>query len=141
MTLRAVCVANGGEANRSTVVGVAGRARRSKYLCRLVNCSVMAGHAFLVENFLTEKSGLRHVTRRALFGQNGVRRSKTASRINSPVGANGVPSEPDDRERGQRQRKQKFPPAQRPSPLEILEVNSLRELFGCARSWHELTLC
>jgi hypothetical protein len=137
MALRATRVADGGEANRSPVVGVAGCTGRSKRLRRLVNRSVMAGQAFLVRNFLAEKSNLGDVAGHALFGQDCVRWGQSASRIDAPVGANGVPPNPDNRERRQRQRKQKSPSPQRTSPLEILEVNSLREFFGCARSWHD----
>jgi hypothetical protein len=137
MALRAVLVAGCGEANCSTVVGVAGRTGRSKCLRHLVNCTVMASQTFLVGNFLAEKSGLRDVAGRALAGQHGVRRRERAGGIDAPVSTDGVPRQPDNRERGQRQRKQKFPSSQRASPLEILEVNSLRELFGCARSWHD----
>ena len=94
---------DGGEADRPAMVGVAGRAGGSECLRRLVNCSVMARQAFLVGNFFCEKSGLRDVAGRALFGQNGMRWSQRASGINSPVGANGIPRDPDYREPGQRE--------------------------------------
>ena len=140
MALRAVRVARGRQSNRSAMIGVAGGARRRELLRRVMNGAVVAGEAFLVGDFLAEKSRLRDVARGALPGQHRVRGRQRARRINAPVAAHSVPREPHERERRQRHRQPKRPASQRARPLEIFQVDPLREFLGCACSRHVETL-
>jgi len=72
----------------------------------------------------------------ALAGQHSVRGGQSSRRINAMVSANCEPGEPQHPHDWQGHRKQKAPVSQRMRPLEIIEVNTLREFFCCARSWH-----
>jgi hypothetical protein len=96
----------------------------------------MAGQAFLIRDLFTEKTGLRYMAGGALAGQHSVRGGQSSRRVNAMVSANCGPGKPQHRQDWQGRRKQEAPVAQRVRPLEIIEVNTLREFFCCARSWH-----
>ena len=102
----------------------------------VMNGSVVAGKAFLIDDFLTEKAGLRDVARRALFGQYSVRGGQTPRRVYAAITAYAVPCQPHHREHRKSHGQNEAPAAQRAGSLEILQVDSLRELLGCACSRH-----
>src|SRR5882672_791930 len=80
MALRTVRVTGRGEANGSPVIRVAGRARRREFLRGMMNCCIMAGQAFLIGNFFTEKPNLRDVTSCTLLREYSMRWRQAAGR-------------------------------------------------------------
>jgi len=67
VALRAIGIVGGGEANRASMIGVAGGARWSECLLSLVHGSVMACQTLLIADFFAEKSHLRQVACGALL--------------------------------------------------------------------------
>jgi hypothetical protein len=99
--------------------------------------AVMAGHTFLIDHFLVVKPEVRNVAGGTLFCENGVRGRKRASGIHAAVAAQSEPRDAQNSERRRGNRKPQSPSPQRARPLEIIEIDPLRELLGCARSWQE----
>jgi hypothetical protein len=118
------------------MIRMAGRARRCEFLRRLMNGPVMAGEAFLIGNFLVEKSGLGCVARCALPRQHCMRSRQRPRRIDASIAAHAVPGKPHKRKRRQRCGQYKSPVPQRARPLKIFQVDALREFFSCACSRH-----
>src|SRR5216683_2681285 len=136
MALRARSVAGSGQANRTSMIGMAGGTGGREHLRRVMNRSVVAREAFLIGDLLAEKACLRDVAGGALSGQHGVRGGQASRRVHSAVASYAIPSKPQHREGQENHRDQKSPTAQRTGSLEILQVDSLRQLLGCARSRH-----
>jgi hypothetical protein len=136
MTLCARGVARSRQTDRTAMIRVAGSAGGSKNLRGVMNRPVMAGEALLIRDLLAEKTGMRDMAGSALLGQHSVCRGETPRRINAMVSANSVPCKPEHRQNRQSHRKHEAPVAQRMRPLEIIQVDALREFFCCARSWH-----
>src|SRR5579863_1381276 len=116
------------------MIGVAGSARGSEGLRCVMNRPVMAREALLIAYFFVEKSHRGRMASGALLGENRVRGRQGPGGIYSAVLANSIPRDPQDGERQGRDGNQKSPVAQRAWPLEIIEVDALREFFGCACS-------
>jgi len=74
MALRATCIARGGKAYRSAMVGVTCSARRRECLSRVMQGAVMAGQTFLVDHFVIVKTKRGCVTHGTLLRENSVRR-------------------------------------------------------------------
>jgi hypothetical protein len=134
VTPRAIRVACSGKPNRSPVIGVAGSARRRERLRHVMQWAVMAREAFLVDDFCVVKTQVGQMAGRTLPGKNGVRGGQASGGVHTAVAANAVPRDPQNGERRRRDRKQKSPAAQRARPLEVVEVDALREFLGCACS-------
>ena len=137
MTLRAVCVARGGQSNRSPMIGMAGSACGRERLRRLMHGAVMAREALLVDDLGLVKTQVGLVAGRTLLGENRVRGGQTSGGIHAAVAANAIPRDPQNGERRRRNGKQKSPAAQGARPLEIVEIDALRKLLGCACSRQE----
>ena len=137
VALRAVRVARGGKSNRSPMIGVAGGARRRERLRYVMHRAVMAREALLVDDLCVVKTQVGQMAGRTLLGQNRVRGGQTSGGVHAAVAADAVPRDPQDGERRRRNGKQKSPAAQRARPLEIVEIDALREFLGCACSRQE----
>jgi hypothetical protein len=97
----------------------------------------MAREALLVDDFCFVKAQVGQMAGRTLLGEDGVRGGQASGGIHAAVAANAVPRDPQNGERRRRNGKQKSPAAQRARPLEIVEIDALRELLGCACSRQE----
>src|SRR5580704_9824589 len=137
VTLRAVCVARGRKANRSPMFGVTGCARGSERLRRLMQGAVMAREALLVDDLGLVKTQVGLVAGGTLLGEHRMRGGQGSRGVHAAVAANAVPCDRQDGQRRSRNSKQKTPVAQRARPLEIVEIDALRELLGCSCSRQE----
>jgi hypothetical protein len=137
VTLRTICIACGGKPNRSPMIGVAGCARGRERLRFVMQGAVMARETFLIDYFLVVKTQIGQMAGGALPGENRVCGGQASGGVHAAVAANAIPGDPQDGERQCRNGKQKSPAAQRARPLEIVEIDALRELLGCACSRQE----
>jgi hypothetical protein len=137
MTLRAVCVAGGGQSNRSPVIGVAGGACGRERLGYVMQGAVMARDALLVDDLCIVKTQVGQMAGRTLLCEDGVRGGQASGGVHAAVAADAVPRDPQEGERRRHNGKQKSPAAQRARSLEIVEIDPLRELLGCACSRQE----
>ena len=134
VALRAIRVARRGQPNRSSVIGVTGGARGRESLRYVMQGTVMARDALLVDDLGVVGTQVSQMAGRTLLGENGVRGGQASGGVHAAVAANAVPRDPQDRKRGRRNGKQKSPAAQRVRSLEIVEIDALREFLGCACS-------
>lgn len=137
VTLRTIRVARSGKSNRSTMIGVAGSARGRECLRCVMQGPVMAREAFLVVDHFAVKTKVGHVAGGTLLRENRVRGGQASGGVHAAVAANRIPRDPQDGQRRRRNGKQKSPAAQRARPLEIVEIDALREFLGCACSRQE----
>src|SRR5579872_7062090 len=70
VTLRAVCIACGGQPNRSAMIGVAGSARGREGLRYVMHGTVMARKALLIDDLCVVKTQVGHMAGGALPRQN-----------------------------------------------------------------------
>jgi hypothetical protein len=105
MTLRAICVARGGQANRSPMIGVAGSACRRERLRRVMQGAVMAGEALLVDDLGVVKTQVGQVACGTLPGENRVRGGQVSGGVHAAVVAYAIPRDPQNGERRRRNRK------------------------------------
>src|ERR1700741_2233187 len=96
----------------------------------------MTGDALLVGDLLFVETQMRHMARRTLLCQHRVRWGKVSRGVHAPIAAHCVPREPSDSERGSRNGKPETPAAHRGRSFEVVQIDSLGELFGCACAWH-----
>lgn len=99
VALRAVRVTRRGQPNRSPMIGVAGGARGRELLRRVMQGTVMARDALLVDDFGVVKTQVGEMAGRALLGENGVRGGQISRGVHTAVAANAVPRDPQDGER------------------------------------------
>jgi hypothetical protein len=138
VTLRAVCIRRGRELHASPMLDVARRASGRENLIRMVNGPVVASEARSIVRLCTEKSGAHDVARAAILGEHGVRGRHGAGAVELVVVRYAVTHEPKQRRDRQKRREQKTNFAKAMRVLEIVQVNPLREPFGCPlRSRHD----
>ena len=97
----------------------------------------MASQALLIDDLLVVKTEVGKMAGGTLPGEDRVRGGQASGGVHAAVAANGVPRDPQDRERRRGNGEQKPPVAQRARSLEIVEIDALRELLGSACSRQE----
>ena len=116
--------------------GVARRAIGSAHLPSMVDRTVMTRETSLILDLGREDRGLLDVARCALRFEDGVRRRHAAAAVDPRIFVECVPENP---QYGQHRREKTQPELsalQRSRPLEIVEIDALREFFGGACSSH-----
>jgi hypothetical protein len=137
VALRTVCIAGGGQPNCSPMIGVAGSARRRERLRCVMDGAVMARETFLIADLFIEKTPRGGVAGGTPLRENGVRGGQASGRVNATVATNAIPGNPEDGEGQRCDRKPQSPAPQRARPLEIVEIDALREFLGCTCSRQE----
>jgi hypothetical protein len=138
MALRTACVRRSRESDSPTMLDVAGRAGGSENLILVMNGSIMTSEARVVICLRAEKSGTGDVARLATVCQDGMRGGHWPSAVELVVVREAIADKPEQRRDRQESRKQKTRLAKAMRMLEIIQINALREPFGCPlRSRHE----
>ena len=136
MTLGAGFFAWRGNIYAAAMLGVARGAIWSVHLTGVVDRAVMTRETRLILDLGREDRGLLDVTRRALRFEDGVRRGHAAAAVYPRIFVECVPENP---QYGQHRREKTQPELsalQRSRPLEIVQIDALREFFGGACSSH-----
>src|SRR6267142_6681827 len=136
VTFGASLIAGSDNVDAPAVFGVARRARGSCYLCCVVNGPVMAAQASGVGSLSGKCAGSLQMPRRAFSFEHGVRCAHAARRIDAIISGKSSPRDPEERDQWQQQAEQEFGALQRRRPLEIVEVDTLREFLRCTCSCH-----
>jgi hypothetical protein len=97
----------------------------------------MASEAFLVDHFFVVKTQIGQMAGGALSSENRVRGGQASCGVDAAIAANGIPRNPQDRDRRGNDGKQKSPAPQWTRPFEVVEIDPLREFLGCACSRQE----
>ena len=139
MACRARLIAGRGDVDAPPVVGMAFRASHlfsSNDAHRVVNRPIVTAKASAVGSFRRKYSRRLQVTSGAFFLENRVRFGQAPAAVNAPIFEKRPCANPHQREQRQQQAKPKFRPLQRRRSLEIVEIDALREFFGCACTCH-----
>lgn len=138
MALRTACVRRSRESDPPTMLDVAGRAGGSENLILVMNGSIMASEARAVVCLRAEKSGTGYVAGLATLCKGGMRGGHWSSAVELVVVREAIADKPEQRRDGQESGKQKTRLAKAMRVLEIIQINALRESFGCPlRSRHD----
>jgi hypothetical protein len=120
------------------MLDVAGRAGGSENLVFVMNGSIMASEARAVACLRPEKRGTGDVARLATLCQDGMRGGHWSGAVELVVVRDAITDKPEQRRDRQESRKQKTRLAKAMGMLEIIQINALREPFGCPlRSRHD----
>jgi hypothetical protein len=138
MALRTARVWRSREWDSPAMLDVAGRAGGSENLILVMNGSIMASEARAVVCLRAKKSGTGDVARLATLCQGGMRGGHWSSAVELVVVREAIAYKPEQRRDRQESRKQKTRFAKAMRMLEIIQINALREPFGCPlRSRHD----
>ena len=138
MALRTACVWRSRESDSAAMLNVAGGAGRSENLILVMNRPIMASEARAVVCLRAEKSGAGDVARVATLREDGMRGGHWSSAVELVVVRETIANKPEQRRDQQESRKQKTRLAKAMRMLEIIQINALREPFGCPlRSRHD----
>jgi hypothetical protein len=100
----------------------------------------VAGEASDVDGFRGKYAGLSRMTRGAFFFQDGMRFRQTAAAVDAQVFQDSPSGDPDKHEQRQQETEPESGPLHRRRPLEIVEVDALRQFFCCACACHVFLL-
>src|SRR5437879_4768579 len=98
--------------------------------------AVVTVEASVVNHFRGKYTGLLHMARSAFIFKNDVRLGQTSAAVNARVFENSMFGDPHEREQRQQGTQPEFGALQRRRPLEIIQVDALRELFCRACACH-----
>src|SRR6266404_4023098 len=98
--------------------------------------AVVAVEASVVGSLRGKCAGHLHVTGGTFFFKNGMRFGQAPARVHAMVFGKTAPRDPGGRDREQQNTEPKFGALQRRRPLEIVEIDALREFLCCARPCH-----
>lgn len=130
------------EACATEMLDVTGTARRSENLRRLVNRPVVAGETGLVTDRMAKGNCVRYMASRAFLSEECVRSRDGAHAVRRSTAGNADNREPQQRRDRDCYRKNEAPTAKRMRPLEVGELDSLRQLFCCSRTaWQDFAPC
>src|SRR5208337_3435075 len=138
MAFGASLVTGGADIDAPAMLGVACGALRHLrlHLVLVMDWAVMAGEAGAVGGGGKKLAGLLHVASGALLFQHGVRLAHPAAGVDARIVEKAAPGDPDERHwRHQNAEPQLGALVGRP-PFEIIQVDALRQLLGCACSRH-----
>jgi hypothetical protein len=123
------------------MLDVAGRAGGSEKLICVMNGSVVATEACAVVCLRTEKSRTGDVAGLASLGENDMRGGHRSRAVELVVVQDAIADKPKKHRERQKYREQKKRFVEAVRTLEIIQVNALREPFGCPlRSRHDSSL-
>jgi hypothetical protein len=141
MTFGASLIARGGNIDSAAMLTVANCACDGFCCASVVIGAVVAGEASRVCDVSGELASLPQVADRAFFFEDSVRPRESAAAVNPRVFKNAALGDPDERKQRQQDAEPQFGALQRRRPLEIVEVDTLREFFSRAGACHVFPLC
>lgn len=133
VALRATDVASSDDVDAAAVFDMAGGAvgHIGADLVFVVNGAVVAGETRDVGRFGRKFAGFLDVARGALLVQDGVRSAHVTARIDARVAGEPAPGDPANSQKWAEYDQRQARPFERSGALEIVQVNALRDRFGC----------
>jgi hypothetical protein len=101
-----------------------------------VNRTIVACQASVIRGFCRKLPCSLQVAGSALFFQDGVRFAHASAGINTRIFPGAVPKDPNYCQQWHKRAQQKFYALEGRRPLEIIEVDALRQFFSGASSRH-----
>src|SRR5690242_8817460 len=140
MAFRATDVTSSDDVNAAAVLDVAGGAVRhvAAYLVFVVHRAVVARKASCIDGLGREFADLLGVARSALLVEDRVWLAHAAAGIDARVAGEAAPGDPADGEQWGENDQDEPGAFERSGTLEIVQVNALRDCFGCACSGQRL---
>ena len=129
MALSAICVRRGCQEPVPSMLCVAGRTIGRENLIGMVHGAVVTGAAGLIVRFGVERASLLRVALAASCCEYRVPGGHFATAIDAIVVSNRRPCQPDDGQYRQQNRQPCAPAAKRVGALEVVHIDSLRQLF------------
>jgi hypothetical protein len=139
VALRASLVLRRNNIHSPAVFGVARRATKCIRLRSVVHRPIVARQTSRIAGLRRKHARRLHVARRTVSLQHRVRLAHSPARIHPRVPRKSVPANPNQRDRRQPHAQPKLRALQRRRPLEIIQVDPLRQLLGCPCSSHSFT--
>ena len=137
VTFGAALIAHGGDRHASAMFRVACGAIGSFCGSGMVCGAIMASEASAIGGFCGKRVSLLKVASGALFFEDGMRGRHSSAAVDAVVAADGVPRNPRDGQSGRENTHQQLGALEWRRPLEIVQVDALREFFGCACTCHD----
>lgn len=125
-------ITDGRKVDPVTMFEVTSGAIGSRGLRRVMSRAIVAGEASTVGGFCGKCAGLDYVAGGALFFQYGMGSRQTAAGVDAGVARQTFFSDPKKSQQQEEKAQPKLGAFQRRRPLEIIEVDALRELLCCA---------
>src|ERR1700687_5224158 len=141
VTFCAGLTARSGDVDAPTVFGMTRRASRRWRLRGVMHGAVVAVEASAVGSLGGICASILQVTGNTFLFENGMRFRHTPARVHAMVSGKTAPRNPSEREQGQQETKPEFRALQRRRPLEIVEIDALREFFCCSCAGHVFLFC
>ena len=138
VTLRASLIPRRQKIHPSAMFHMAGRALQFRNSRRMMRRSVMASQASTLFGLRRKDACFFHVASCAFLLDHRMRPAQSPARVHSRVPRKSVPRNPAQRQHWQKQAQPQFHTLFRRRPLEIIEVDPLRDLLGCACPCHRL---
>lgn len=98
--------------------------------------AVVAIEAGVIGSFCRKLSRLAHMTGRALFFEDRMSTGQAAAAVHAGITGQAFFSDPRESKQQQHNAEPKLGALERCRPLEIVEVDALREIFSCACASH-----
>ena len=136
MTFRAGLVAGSANVHAAAVLAMTSGAFECLPLIGMMDWAVVAGQASVVGGLRGKRAGLLDVARSAFFFEDRVCLGHPAAGIDAMVAGKTARCDPNECKQRQQQAEPEFRALQRRRPLEIIEVDALREFLCCACACH-----
>jgi hypothetical protein len=104
----------------------------------MVRGTVVAIEAGAVGSFYGKNAGLLNVAGGTLFFKNGMCPRQAAGAVDAGIAGQALFGDPKDSQQREKEAEPELGPLERRRPLEIVQVDALGKLFGCAGSRHNL---
>ena len=102
--------------------------------------AVVAVEAGVVDGFRGKCTSDLQVAGGTFFFENGMRFGELATTVNAGVFEKSASGDPEERKQRKQEAEPEFRALQQRRPLEIVQVDALREFFCCSSSRHSFTL-
>ena len=139
VTLRATLVPRRNDIHSSAMLRVARRATKCFGLRGVMHRPIVARQTSRIAGLRGKRALPLQVARRALSLQHRVRRAHPPARVHPRIARETVPPDPHQSNRRHANAQPKPRALQRRRPLEVIQVDPLRQLLGCSCSRHSFT--
>ena len=136
VALRATLILRRDNIHSPAMLRMATRATKGIRLRSVMHRAVVTSQTSRIASLRRKRSRRPHMARRALRFQHRVCRTHPPARIHARVPRKSVPSNPNQHKRRQPHAKPKFRALQPRRPLEIIQVDPLRQFLSCSCSRH-----
>src|ERR1039458_3405281 len=133
VTLRAGAVARTREPHHTLVLHMAIRTRRRKSLLAMMDGAIVTSQAGVIRDGSLEASG-GNVTCGAFVTNQGMRTRDRSGIVRRGASAQSMPAQPAQAQQGEHNREDAAPTRNPMQSLEVIKIDALRQLLGCACS-------